>query len=203
MKDNEFRFDPIEHRYLLGGEEMPGVTKIISPLNDFSKVRPDVLENKAKAGSDIHLTIKLFLDNVIDQYDVPEGNKIALELFWDWIVSEEACQFGVLKEWENPTYHKKLKYGGTPDLVFDEAIIDIKTRPYCKHYDPVQLAGYLKMYPDWPPKSLWVLFVDIANRKTSLQRAENKQAWSMFRKLLDKFNYDRGMEETIKKWKGE
>ena len=202
MKDNEFRFDPIEHKYWLGDEVMPSVTQIIAPLNDFSKVPPDVLSKKAKSGSDIHLTIKLWLDNTLDESTLSEGNKIALDLFEKWFVSEEACRFGVLKEYENPTYHKKFNYGGTPDLVFGEAIVDLKTRKYNKYYDPVQLAGYLKMYPEWPPKSLWVLFIDIVERKTTLQKAENKPAWGMFRQLLDKFNYDKGMEETIKRWKG-
>jgi hypothetical protein len=203
VKDKEFRFDPIEHRYWLGDEEIPGVTRIISPLNDFSKVPPGVLENKAKAGSDIHLTIKLWLDNNLVESTLDEGNKIALDLVNAWLISDDACQFGILKEWENPTYHEKLKYGGTADLVFDEAIVDLKTRKHNKYYDAVQLAGYLKMYPEWPPKSPWVLFIDIVNRKTTLQKAENRIAWSIFRKLLDKWRYDREMEETIKKWKGE
>jgi hypothetical protein len=202
VKDNEFRFDSIAHRYWLGDKEMPSVTKIISPLNDFSMVNPDVLSKKAKSGSDIHLTVKLWLDNTLDESTLDEGNKIALDLVNAWLISDDACQFGILKEWENPTYHEKLKYGGTADLVFDEAIVDLKTRKYNKYYDTVQLAGYLKMYPEWPPKSLWVLSIDIVERKTTFQRAENKQSWGMFRQLFDKFNYDKGMEETIKRWKG-
>ena len=202
MENNEFRFDLTEHRYWLGDEEMPSVTRIIAPLNDFSMVKPDVLARKAKSGSDIHLTIKLWLDNTLDESTLDEGNKIALGLVNAWLISDEACQFGILKEWEKPTYHKKLKYATTPDLVFDEAIIDIKTRPYKKHIDPVQLIAQANCFNEFPPKSLWVLFVDIVNRKITLQKAENKQAWSMFRQLFDKFNYDRGMEETIKKWKG-
>ena len=203
MKDEEFRFDPIEHKYWLGDEEMPGVTKIISPLNDFSKVHPDVLKAKAMSGTNIHLTFKLAIDGTLEESNLAEGNKIALDLFRTWFSSDEACQFGVLREYENPTYHKKLKYGTTPDWVFDEAIIEIKTRPYKKHIDPVQLIAQANCFNEFPPKSLWVLFVDIVNRKTTLQKAENRIAWSIFRKLLDKWRYDREIEILIKNWKGE
>ena len=201
--DNEFRFDPIEHRYWLGDEEMPSVTRIIAPLNDFSMVKPDVLARKAKSGSDIHLTIKLWLDNTLDESTLDEGNKIALDLINNWLLYDETCQFGVLKEWEKPTYHEKLKYATTPDLVFDEAIVEIKTRAFNRHVDPVQLIAQAKCFPEFPPKSLWVLFVDIVNRKIELRRAENKQAWGMFRKLLEKWRYDREIETLIKNWKGE
>ena len=202
MENKEFRFDPIEHKYWLGDKEMPGVTKIIAPLNDFSMVNPDVLSKKAKSGSDIHLTVKLWLDNTLDESTLDEGNKIALDLVNAWLISDDACQFGVLKEWEKPTYHEKLKYGTTPDLVFDEAVVELKTRAFKPYVDPVQLIAQARCLPEWPPKSLWVLFVDIVNRKTVLQNAENKHAWGMFRKLLEKWRYDREIETLIKNWKG-
>ena len=208
MENKEFRFDPIEHRYWLGDEEMPGVTKIIAPLNDFSKVPKDVLQAKAQAGTDIHLTAKLWLDGTLDESSLAEGNKIALDLIVGWLYEQgyesdlTSGKFGKLVEWENPTYHEKLKYGTTPDLVFDEAIVELKTRTFKPYVDPVQLIAQAKCFPEWPPKSLWVLFVDIVNRKTTLHKAEDRNAWSMFRKLLEKLRYDQEIEETIRKWKG-
>ena len=201
MENKEFRFDPIEHKYWLGDKEMPGVTKIIAPLNDFSMVNPDVLSKKAKSGSDIHLTVKLWLDNTLDESTLDEGNKIALDLVNAWLISDDACQFGVLKEWENPTYHQKLKYGTTPDLVFDEAVVEIKTRAFNKHADPVQLIAQSKCFVEFPVKSHWVVSIDIVKKKLTLQKAENKQAWSIFRKLLEKWRYDREIETLVKKWK--
>lgn len=195
----QFRFEPEQHRYFLGEEEMPSLTRIIAPLNDFSNVNPAVLAAKAQAGTDIHLTIKLWLDGTLDEPSLAEGNKIALELFVAWYDSEQEC--GDVIEYEKPVYHHKLKYGTTPDLVFDEAIVEIKTRQYKKHIDPVQLVAQSKCFPEFPPKSLWVLSLDIVERKYTFQKAENKHAWGMFRKLLDKHNSDLEFETLLKNWK--
>lgn len=195
----QFRFESEHHRYFLGEEEMPSLTRIIAPLNDFGNVNPAVLAAKAQAGTDIHLTIKLWLDGTLDESSLAEGNKIALDLFVGWYDNEQEC--GDVIEYEKPVYHHKLKYGTTPDLVFDEAIVEIKTRPYKKHIDPVQLVAQAKCFPGFPPKSLWVLSLDIVERKYTFQKAEHKQAWGMFRKLLDKYNSDREFETLLKNWK--
>lgn len=200
---NQFRFDPIEHRYWLGDEEMPSVSKILEPLNDFSGINPEVLEAKAQAGTNIHLTIKMWLDGTLKEESLSEGNRIALDLFEKWFLSDEANQFGVLREYEKPTYHEKLKYGTTPDLVFDEGVVEIKTRAYNKHRDPIQLIAQAKCFPGFPPKSLWVLSIDIIKNKHTFQRAEHRQAWGVFRKLHGKYNSDIEFEKFLKDWKGE
>lgn len=193
----QFRFDPEQHRYFLGDEEMPSLSKIISPLNDFGNVPPNVLAAKAQAGTNIHETIRLWLDGTLDESTLAEGNKIALEVFKEWWRAYKTD----LVEYETPTYHKKLKYGTTPDLVFEEAIVEIKTRKPVLYRDSVQLIAQAKCFPDFPPKSLWVLSIDIVERKYTFQKAENKHAWGMFRKLLDKYNSDREFETLIKNWK--
>lgn len=196
----QFRFEPEQHRYFLGDEEMPSLTKILSPLNDFSNVNSAVLAAKAQAGTDIHLTIKLWITGTLDESSLAEGNKIALDLFKKWN-RDERGNYGSLVECEVPIFNEKLKYGCTPDIVFQEAIVEIKTRPYKKHIDPVQLIAQAKCFPEFPPKSLWVLSLDIVERKYDFKRAEDKQAWGMFRKLLDKHNSDREFATLIKNWK--
>ena len=113
-----------------------------------------------------------------------------------------SARFGILLEHEEPAYHEKLKYGTTPDIVFEEAIVEIKTRPPIMYRDSVQLIAQAKCFPEFPPKSLWILYLDIANNKYVFQRAEHKQAWAVFRKLLDKYRFDREIESLIKNWKG-
>lgn len=199
MDKKQFRFDPIEHRYFLGDEEMPSLSKIISPLNDFGNVPADVLAAKAQAGTDIHETIRLWLDGTLEESTLAEGNKIALEIFREWWRAYKSD----LVEYETPTYHKKLKYGTTPDLVFEEAIVEIKTRKPMLCRDSVQLIAQSKCFPEFPPKFLYVLSLDIVERKFAFQRAENKQSWSIFRKLLDKYRFDREIETLIKTWRGQ
>lgn len=202
--NKNFRFDSLEHKYYLGDEEMPSLSKIIEPLNDFGNVHPDVLAAKAQAGTNIHETIRLWLDGTLDESTLAEGNQIALDLFDTWYVNrDEYGQFGKLVEYETPTYHSKLKYGTTPDLVFAEAIVEIKTRKPVLYRDSVQLVAQSKCFPEFPPKSLWVLSLDIVEKKYIFQKAEHKQSWSIFRKLLDKYKSDREIETLIKAWKGQ
>lgn len=199
--DNNFHFDPIEHRYWLGDDEMPSLSRILEPLNDFSGINPEVLAAKAQAGTDIHLTVKMWLDGTLEESSLSEGNKIALELFIAWYKSYILT--ARLMEYEKPTYHEKLKYGTTPDIVFEESVVEIKTRPYNKYRDPVQLIAQSKCFSEFPPKSLWVLSLDIVKNKYTFQRAEHKQAWSVFRKLYDKYQRDREFENFLKTWKGQ
>ncbi|GIK15020.1 MAG: hypothetical protein BroJett002_37270 [Candidatus Brocadia sinica] len=199
--NKNFRFDSLEHKYYLGDEEMPSLSKIIEPLNDFGNIHPDVLAAKAQAGSDIHETIKFWLDGTLDEATLAEGNRIALDLFCEWY--RNVSSFGVLLEYETPTYHEKLKYGTTPDLVFEEAIVEIKTRKPVLYRDSVQLVAQSKCFPEFPPKSLWVLSLDIVEKKNIFQKAEHKQSWSIFRKLLDKYKSDKEIETLIKAWKGQ
>lgn len=197
----QFRFDPEQHRYFLGDEEMPSLSRILEPLNNFDGIPAGVLAAKAQAGTDIHETVRLWLDGTLDESKLAEGNKIALDLFAEWF--DSYLDAGDLYEYETPTYHKKLKYGTTPDLVFEEAIVEIKTRKPMLYRDSVQLIAQAKCFPDFPPKSLWVLSIDIVDRKYTFQKAEHKQAWGMFRKLLDKYNSDREFETLINNWKGQ
>lgn len=196
--DKNFRFDKETHRYFLDNEEIPSITKVIAPLNDFENVHPDVLQAKAQAGTNIHETVRLWLDRTLDEAALAEGNRIALDLFLEWHKNESGF-LGALLEYENPTYHEKLKYGGTPDLVFETAIVDIKTS-FSKSMElkySVQLAGYEKLFPDFPPKDLYVLHLDIVNKKYKMWNLRKKQSWSMFRFLLDYYRAG----EKIRSWR--
>lgn len=201
MKDKMFRFEKESHTYWLDNVEMPSLSRIIAPLNDYGAVHPDVLSAKAKNGTDIHATIELWLKGYLDMDDLAQGNRIALDMFIEWY-QENVGGFGKVVAIETPTYHPKLLYGTTPDLVFEDAIIEFKTRPYKKIRDDVQLAAQSKCFPDFPPKSLFVLSLDIINRKCVFQKAENKQAWGIFRKLLDKYRLDCEVEMLINNLKG-
>ena len=193
-----FRLDRVEHRYWLDEEEMPSLTRIIAPLNDFGNVSPVVLSMRAQEGTDIHETIRLWLDGTLDESSLGEGNRIALDLFIEWY--ESFCS-GKLLEYETPTYHRQLKYGTTPDLVFETAIVEIKTRKPILYRDSVQLTAQAKCFPEFPPKELGVLSIDIEGRKSTFQRAEHRQAWGVFRKLLDKYRSDQKIASLVENWK--
>lgn len=195
-----FRLDRVEHRYWLGEEELPSLTKIIAPLNDFDNVSPVTLSKRAQEGRDIHDTVKLWLDGTLDESLLGEGNLIALDLTKQFLEKQEG-HLGDLIEYETPTYHPTLFYGTTPDWVFPNDIIEIKTRPYNKYRDPVQLIAQAHCFPNPKKYRLWVLSLNITKKTSTVQRAEHKQSWGIFRKLLDKYRMDEEIEKLIKNWK--
>ena len=203
VKELIFFKDPHEYYLREEGKEdiyLPHFSEIAGLLDDFSKVHPVTLERRGQEGTDVHATVKLWLDGTLDKSRLAQGNKIALELLWNW-QKNEGSSLGKLVEWEKPVYHEKLLYATTPDLVYKEFIVDVKTRKFLKHKDPVQLEAQIRCFPEFPPKKGWILFLDIENRKYTFQRAYDKQAWGMFRKLLDKWRSDREIEEMIRPWK--
>lgn len=196
---SEFYFDRESHSYWLGKTRMPSLSSILSPLDDFSSIHPSVLSSKAEFGTNIHETIRLYLDGTLNTGKLEEGNKIAIELFEKW--RGDNLDIGDVVYYETPTYHQKLKYGTTPDLIYQEAIVEIKTRPMKLLRDAIQLVAQDKCLPDFPPRSYWVLFLDVKNNKYEFKRCEHRQAWSVFRKLLDRYNREREFVEFLNKWK--
>lgn len=194
-----FYFDKESHSYWLDEVQIPSLSEIIRPLDDYSFVRPAVLANKAEFGTNVHETIRLHLDGNLDYDNLSEGNLRAVNLFETFRL--DPLIPSKILEWEKPTYNEKLEYGTTPDLVCEEAIIEIKTRPMKLFRDAVQLVAQGKCFPDFPVKSYWVLYLDIKKNKYDLKKCEHPYAWSTFRKLLDRYNREKDFSEFLIKWK--
>lgn len=195
----KFYFDKESHSYWIDDEQIPSLSEIIRPLENYDSVPPAILARKAESGTNVHETIRLYLDGNLDYDNLDEGNKIAIDLFNKFRL-DEGVPYKVL-EWEKPTYNEKLLYGTTPDLVCDEAIIEIKTRPMKLFRDSVQLVGQGHCFPDFPVKSYYVLYIDIKKNKYEFKKCEHPMAWSTFRKLLDRYNHEKEFGEFINKWK--
>ena len=59
-------FNKERHEYRLAGTRLPSVTQVISPLQDFSKIDPDVLERARQFGIAVHLACELWDQNILD-----------------------------------------------------------------------------------------------------------------------------------------
>lgn len=134
LKTKEIRFDPIEHRYFLGDEEIPSVTKILQTVGlskDFTNVDP-FYRDRGIAG---HKAIELYLKGELDESTIDP----CLEGHWKGFLK-------FMKE-VNPTplcieairYSEALGYAGTIDLIATDAIYDWK---FSKSHDKVaELQG--------------------------------------------------------------
>lgn len=197
---NNFVFDEQRHVYTLDGEPLPSVTQIIRPLHDFSAVPPDVLKRAADFGTAVHKTVELYLMDDLDENSLDPALTGCLDAFKSWL--SDSPQFAredpII---ETPIYHDRLKYAGTPDLVYSEDTIDLKSRKYNPLTDPIQLAAYNAMicrvfFPGQKKRRAWVLELRQDGSYT-MSRAETKDALSRFRFLLDYHN----MRKEIEKWK--
>jgi hypothetical protein len=202
MSNNIFVYDEESRCHLLNGVQIPSVTQIIQPLVNYFA---DIPNNAATFGTAVHKTIELWLLGKLDEDTLNEHLKKPLERFKTWwhtyshvlgfMPAENSSYVEV------PLYNPKLRYCGKPDLVFNEAIIDIKTRKFKPIVDYVQMAAYRGLFNDWPFKRLYVLEIDI-DGDCKLVNAEHRQAYGVFRKMLDFYYRQDKFNKLLEKWKG-
>jgi len=190
-------FDAERHVYTLDGTALPSVTQILSPLHDFSGVPAGVLERACLFGTAMHKTIELFMLGDLDTESLDPALQGCLDGFCrflddhpDFAGSDPLVeQFG---------YHRKLKYAGTPDLEYDWAIIDLKSRPANMLCDPLQLAAYDNFGKGDRERYVLELRQDGTYNLTNVcpTATKRKQHWARFRYLLDYYN----MRKEIERW---
>jgi hypothetical protein len=127
---NLLTFDPIEHRYFVDGKPVDNVTRALSLLVDWSKVKADVLENARQEGVAMHRTIELYEARDLDEETLPAWLKPRLDAYKAF---KAETGFEVEAS-EERVYHPVYRYAGTADLFgrFErsrnprKAVIDLK-----------------------------------------------------------------------------
>lgn len=196
----KFTYKDEDHTYWLGDERLPSVTEIISPLVDYSKIPKGVLAHKCELGTQFHAAIKLYLNGELDEDSIDDRLIKPMEGFRKWVskaIAPDECM-----AMETPTYHPTLKYAGTPDLSIDllqKALYDWKLRPFNKIADPLQMAGYGGFGGNFN-KDKWVISFDLEGNYKQ-HNAESKQAWPMFRKMLDRWKSEQEFKTLLEKWR--
>ena len=196
-------FDPEKHEYRIDKNLVPSVSEVISPLSDFGGVHPELLKRAGEYGSNAHKAIELYLSGELD-YDTLDphlSNIVSQFEEWKETQVEYHCSEAIV---EKPSFHPGLKYGGTPDMVFVyDAIIDFKTRKTNPIKDILQLTAYEAFYGKPGSHRLIVLElyedrykeVDLSNYKL------RKQAWGMYRVMLDRWHRENEFSLKIEGWK--
>jgi len=135
-------FDEASHTYRYNGIVVPGVTTILSPLTDFSRVPPHVLRAAADFGTAVHFACELDDLGTLDEASLDPALVPYLDAWRKFSADYEV-------EWElieKPVHNKTLGYAGTLDrqgrVKGLRTVLDIKSS--AKLYPSVgpQLAAY-------------------------------------------------------------
>ena len=211
MNNMAFILNLEKHEYTLDGEILPSVTQIISPLSNYSRVNPDILERARLYGTAVHEMIRLWLQNKLDEASLDGQLRPALESFQNWYYdgqfAKDIDECGIICE--EPRYHSTLRYAGTPDLIIDSiVIIDIKTRQCNPFIDSLQLAAYENLHlandgskADYKRIVLQLEECPITGSKYKETDVYHKKAWPMCRAMLDRYYREQEFTKKIEGWR--
>ena len=135
------------HTYVVDGHILPSVSDIFSPLEDFSKVNPEVLRRKAKIGSLVHEYTEL-----LDYGEEIHGFEVEEEVR-GYVLSYSRFLHDYSPEWtaiEKPLYSEEFNFAGTLDRlgIIDgrKTLVDIKTASSVTPRTKISWAAKLQAY---------------------------------------------------------
>lgn len=135
-------FDEASHTYRFNGNVVPGVTSVLSPLTDFSRVPPHVLEAASNFGKAVHRACELDDLGELDEAALDAALVPYLQA-WRKFSAEHAVEWDQI---EQPIYHPTLRYAGTPDrfgkVRGQIAVVDIKSTAALYPAVGPQLSAY-------------------------------------------------------------
>ena len=135
-------FDEASHTYRYNGIVVPGVTTILSPLTDFSRVPPHVLRAAADFGTAVHLACELDDLRTLDE-DSLDPSLFPYLKAWRQFSADHEVEWELI---EHPVYHKALGYAGTLDrsgrVKGLATVLDIKSSALLYPSVGPQLAAY-------------------------------------------------------------
>jgi hypothetical protein len=128
----------------MGGALVPGVTSILRPLVDFSRISPDVLAAKADLGRRVHETCQFFDENDLDEESVQADVDPYLTAYKRFLAESGA----EVIENELRVFEPTHCYAGTLDRVMyigrDLWLLDLKTSIATPNTVGPQTAAYLR-----------------------------------------------------------
>lgn len=200
---SDFFYNEETRIHTLDGKIIPSVSNIVEPLSmDYSKAHPVKLAHKKDLGIAFHECIRLFLNNDLDEDSIEDDLKLPVRQFEEFWTNDEFKDLPspVIIAIEQPFCNEKLKYCGKPDMVTEDCIYDWKLRKYDPVCDPIRMAGYAGLISDFPPKRKVVVEFSL-DGGYRVHDADKKQAWPMFRKLLEFYWKKQEFENLLENWR--
>jgi len=144
---SEIRFEPAEHRYWHGTQEMPSVSRIMDPLTMLDDIPRDVLEAASDVGRKVHSAIDFFDKGVLD---FPALDPVLSPYVRAWEKFLEEMGARIIAS-ELMTWHRKLRYAGRLDKIAliprwkeHKGLIDVKSATAMPRTIGPQTAAYLE-----------------------------------------------------------
>jgi len=182
------------HKYWLKGQQIPGVTEVLSDLGitDLSMVRKEILEHKAASGVSLHEITSKWDQGILD---ITALNPVHLPNFEAYVKFED--DFGIeMIATEYCSYSSKWKYGFTIDLIAritkgkyagKVAIIDKKSGTYLNGVR-YQLGAYQEGWNDLETEKASVrLCVQLIDGKYKVYPFTGKSDGREFLALLEAY----------------
>ncbi len=184
-----FEFDPLAHRYTLGGREMPSVTTILRGLDDFSSVPAHRLAAAANRGTRVHTACNLAVLGTLDESTVDDEVAPYLAQFRKFL--RESRFIPTLSECR--VYDDNLWYAGTLDLFGDlpgqvDVQIDIKSGAIPRSAGPQTAAYAHALRPGTGLQTRKRYALKLAPNKYSLMPLDSADDMAVFITALRKFN---------------
>lgn len=137
-----FTFDEATHTYRFNGNVVPGVTSVLAPLTDFSRVPPHVLKAASDFGTAVHLACELDDLSILDEDQLDPALMPYLD-GWRKFSQDYAVEWECIEE---PVYHATMNYAGTLDrfgkVKGEFTVVDIKSTAQLYPSVGPQLAAY-------------------------------------------------------------
>lgn len=169
---------------------MPSVTEII-PKPEFW-CTPEQLEAARENGVEKHSLIKMYYDlgDTCDNQYLDDYNTM---------IKENRGQFGDFLVSEHSMYSKKYDFTGRPDVVYSDAIIDIKRNKGIEKIHSLQLAGYSILAKESGLGNIKKWFIAWhTGSKFKIQNVYDPQAIDIFIALRKKYDLDKAIENYMK-----
>lgn len=191
---HKIELEELTHTYRVDGIVKPALTRVLSPLNDFTGIPASVLEKAAKRGSDLHLMIHYAIKDTLDMASLDSNQKVLMGRFLDWLYELgfkiEDCHS------EIRMYHDQLDLCCTADLLIGDSIYEMKFGQIKDVYVGAQTAAQADMVENnfgIKIKNRYALFPD-PKGKFKTKPYKSKEDYRIFRRL---HQYHRNIENYI------
>mgnify|MGYP001617759133 CR=1 FL=1 len=200
---SEFVYDENHKNHILNGKKIGSVSDIVEPVSkDYSKAHPRKLERKRDLGTAFHECIRLFLRDDLDEDSIDEDLIIPMRQFKEFWTGDGDKEPNAIYDWKLRRYDpvcdplRMVGYEGlTQHLTSDVRIIE---EAFCN--EKLKYCGKPDMITGKPPRKLIVVefSLDAGYRPRD---ADKKQAWPMFRKLLEWYWKKQEFENLLENWR--
>ncbi len=190
----DLEYNPDFHEYKIDGKVVPSVTQLI-PFNKSEFVSEEELEFARQEGIYIHDCINVWnTTKTIQDESIVEPYLKFLD--------EAEKRFGKLVLHETQLGSDNPKFAGTPDLVFENAVVDIKRTFYNKKIHALQCSayGYLAAHNKFTKKTKNHLIL-VINKEAGEYKTHfvfDAQAEQIFIALVQKWHIEKQFAKYLK-----